>query len=148
VYISVVTSSSSWQVLNDIQLQLSYMEKVERSTCGAQARCVSALREAQCVLLEGELDVIQDMISSLQQPAGSKLTNTSSFLTAGKVCSDILSACFWGVEHGRYKGLTTLLPSVSRLSRQCGILNISQPYRPPRPVTGVALLYGDGVCFL
>jgi hypothetical protein len=27
-------------------------------------------------------------------------------------------------------------------------LNISQLYRPSRPVTGIALLYGDGVCFL
>jgi hypothetical protein len=38
--------------------------------------------------------------------------------------------------------------TVGRLSRQCGILNISQPYRPPRPVAGIALLYGDGICFL
>jgi hypothetical protein len=30
---------------------------------------------------------------------------------------------------------------VSRLSRQCGILNISQPYRSPRPVTGTALRF-------
>jgi hypothetical protein len=30
---------------------------------------------------------------------------------------------------------------VSQLSIQCGILNISQPYRPPRSVTGIALLF-------
>jgi hypothetical protein len=30
---------------------------------------------------------------------------------------------------------------VSRLCRQCGILNIWQPYRPPRPVKGIALIY-------
>jgi hypothetical protein len=48
--------------------------------------------------------------------------------------------CFWGVERGRWVGLTTLPPSVSQLSRQCGILNISQPYRPPWPVIGIALL--------
>jgi hypothetical protein len=29
---------------------------------------------------------------------------------------------------------------MSRLCRQCGILNISKPYTPPRPVTGTALL--------
>jgi hypothetical protein len=79
------TSSLPWQILKDIQLQLSYLEKVERSTCGAKARCVRALREAQCVLLEGELDVIQDMITFLQQPSSTKLINTTSFLTSGKV---------------------------------------------------------------
>jgi hypothetical protein len=32
-------------------------------------------------------------------------------------------------------------PSVSRMSKQCGSLNISQHYKPPRPVTGIALLF-------
>jgi hypothetical protein len=37
--------------------------------------------------------------------------------------------------------LTTSLPSVSLLSRYCGVLNISKPYKPPRPFTRVALLH-------
>nr|CAD7196152.1 unnamed protein product [Timema douglasi] len=64
------------QIINDMLLQLSYVERHERLTCGHDARCVLVSRDAQCKVLESILDLLLDKIPM----AGFKMRPNTSFL--------------------------------------------------------------------
>jgi hypothetical protein len=66
-----------------------------------------------------------------------------SFDTTGYAVPKLPSS--WG-KVGPARKADNLPPSVSRLSRNCWSLDVSQPYRPPRPVTGIALQFLSDSC--
>jgi hypothetical protein len=71
------------------------------------------------------------------------LSNTSSRYGPGFDSASNTNECqessLGEVKDGRRIRLAILPPSLSRLSRKCGRLDVSQPYGPP--VTGIALSY-------
>jgi hypothetical protein len=91
----------------------------------------------QAALVTGSTpNKVTDFIFSVRNLSGSSMASEFT-----QPLTEISTRRFLCVKCGRRVRLITLSRSVSRLYRQCGILNISQPYRTPRPLTGIALLF-------
>jgi hypothetical protein len=82
------------------------------------------------------LDEVIDFYLNLPNPSGRTMAlGFTQPLTEKEYQKTIL-----GLMRGRLVRLTKAR-FMNRMSRQCTILNISQPYRLPWPVTGIHLLY-------
>jgi hypothetical protein len=103
----------------------------DRMTRSRRGREMVSIADACAALtyFNNTVGAIYVILLAVLDPAVYSASNRNEYLKHEK------KKCFWGVKCGWCVGLTTLAPSMSRLSRQCGLLNIS---RPSRPLTGIA----------
>lgn len=76
------------QTITDLHSILNNVELNERSRCGSSVTCVSAIRNAQVVVFDGELDALMSKVTT---HSGFRLRSTASYLASATYLTTILS---------------------------------------------------------
>ncbi|KAF4522717.1 hypothetical protein B566_EDAN012734, partial [Ephemera danica] len=74
--------TQNMQVVSEVLLQLSFLERRERQRCGWPSRCAQVFRDAQCSVLEGALDRLQEKGMPLSASSRPSATILASMLSS------------------------------------------------------------------
>ncbi|XP_016837232.1 lysosomal-trafficking regulator isoform X2 [Nasonia vitripennis] len=89
--------SHHMQAVTDMHVILNHTELKERSQCGVSKVCVTAVRDAQVALFDGELDILTAKVSN---HSGFRLKSTASYLASSSYMNNALTTSSEQSDHG------------------------------------------------
>ncbi|XP_023246507.1 lysosomal-trafficking regulator [Copidosoma floridanum] len=110
----------------ELHVVLNYAEFKERAQCGANKSCVSAVRDAQVALFDGELDILTSKVSS---HSGFRLKSTASYIASISYTTALTTSSEHSDHGSRSLSYSNLPIGLNSLSREPGKGELNDRFR-------------------